>query len=68
MYYCYFLTKDKLIDEPLPPVVFKYELDAKKFLDSAQIKDDTVKMKALNSLVIQLKDSGFGRNLQQFIP
>lgn len=61
-------SKDKSIDKPLAPDPFKYELDAKKFLDSAQIKEDTVKMKAINNLVIQLKDSGLWAKFTAIYP
>ena len=47
---------------------FKYDLEAKSFIDSAQIKADTVTMKAINSLVIQLKDSGLWAKFTAIYP
>ena len=58
-------SKEKSIHEPES---FKYEIEAKKFLDSAQIKEDTVKMKAINNLVVQLKDSGLWAKFTAIYP
>lgn len=48
--------------------IFQYDVDAKKFLDSAGIKSDTVQMKAVNALVIQLKDSGLWTKFTAIYP